>query len=143
MFALSREPLDLEALRARLMDPGRGAYVGFEGRVRNRNHGREVLRLEYEAYPALALKEGSLILAEAAERFGADAVHCAHRVGRLEIGEIAVWVGAASPHRDASFAACAYAIDEIKKRVPIWKREHYAHGDAEWVECSHLTPHGG
>ncbi len=138
---MTREKIEVNILRAGLADPSCGAYASFEGWVRNRNHGREVLRLEYEAYEALAVKEGNRILTETAEKFPAAAVACVHRVGLLEIGEMAVWVGAASPHRDEAFAACRYVIDEIKSRVPIWKREYYADGEAEWVECSRLTPH--
>ena len=143
MFALTHEPIDMEALRARLADPGCGASVCFEGWIRNRNQGREVLRLEYEAYEPLALKEGERILREARERFGVVAVHCVHRLGLLEIGEAAVWIGVAAPHRREAFAACGHVIDEIKRWVPIWKREHYADSVAQWIHGSAcLSGHG-
>jgi molybdopterin synthase catalytic subunit len=132
--------------RLALLGPGSGGYVCFEGWVRNRNDGRDVLRLEYQAYEALALKEGNRIVAAAAERFPIDAAACVHRVGKLEIGDLAVWVGVSAGHRDEAFRACRYIIDEIKHRVPIWKKEYYVDGDSGWVNCeacaSHSHEHG-
>lgn len=139
-FRLIREPLVVGEARDALLDPSAGACVSFEGWVRNHADGREVLRLEYEAYEALALKEGERILDEAVERFGVARALCVHRLGGLAIGEIAVWVGAASAHRDASFAACRYVIDEVKQRVPIWKKEFFADGDSGWVNCAIDAP---
>ena len=136
MFSLTHAKLDIEALRASVARPDCGACVSFEGWVRNHNEGRSVLRLEYEAYPALALKEGSRILSMAQELFRVEAVRCVHRLGALEIGEAAVWVGAASPHRREAFEACSYVIEEVKRTVPVWKREHYAEGEMEWVGCA-------
>jgi molybdopterin synthase catalytic subunit len=95
-----------------------------------------VLRLEYQAYETLARKEGERIVQAARKRFGVE-VACMHRLGLLEPGEAAGWVGAAAPHRRTAFAACAHAMDEIKRRLPVWKREHYADGEAEWVVCAH------
>ena len=118
-----------------LADPACGGYASFEGWVRNHNEGRRVLRLEYEAYEALALKEGERIVAEALERFGVRRIACVHRVGELAIGELAVWVGVSAAHRDEAFAACRYVIDEVKQRLPIWKKEHYPEGDSGWVNC--------
>lgn len=135
-FFLSSEPLDVVALRAALENPACGGVVVFEGLVRDHNDGRAVRRLEYEAYEALAVAEGAAILREARERFGVPGVVCAHRTGRLEIGDLAVWVGVASGHRGEAFAACRYVIDEVKRRVPVWKREHYADGSDEWVNCA-------
>jgi len=134
-FRITDQPLQPEAERNALASPDCGGFVAFEGWVRNRNEGQEVLALEYQAYEALALKEGERILAEAAERFPILAASCAHRVGRLEIGDIAVWVGVSSAHRDEAFKACRYIIDEVKHRVPIWKKEHYVGGDSGWVNC--------
>src|SRR5512146_548158 len=128
MFRISPAPLDPDALRRELSAPGAGGFVTFEGRVRPRNQDRAVQALEYEAYGGLAEKEGLRILAEARERFALGAALCVHRVGRLEIGEIAVWVGVAAPHRGNAFDACRFIIDELKRRVPIWKKEHYADG---------------
>jgi molybdopterin synthase catalytic subunit len=133
-FAITQDPIDTAALRSRLEHPGCGAMVCFEGRVRNHSEGRAVLRLEYEAYDTLALREGDRILAEARARFGVTEAVCVHRAGVLAIGDCAVWVGVSSAHRAASFEACRYIIDEVKVRVPIWKKELFADGDADWVD---------
>jgi molybdopterin synthase catalytic subunit len=101
--------------------------------VREQHAGRAVLRLDYQAYDALALKEGECILDEVRARFEIVDARCEHRVGTLELGDVAVWIGVSAAHRDAAFAACRYLIDEIKRRVPIWKREHYADGDSGWI----------
>ena len=135
MITITGEPIDPAALREQLFDPAAGAYCGFEGWIRNENEGQAVLRLEYEAYEPLALSEGETVLAEARERFGFSQAHCVHRTGLLEIGECAVWVGVSSPHRDESFQACRYIIDQLKSRLPIWKKEHYVDGHSGWVNC--------
>jgi len=135
MIEVTVDPIDPAALRERLFDPAAGAYCGFEGWIRNENEGHAVLRLEYEAYEPLALSEGETILAEAREKFGFSQAHCVHRTGLLEIGECAVWVGVAAPHRDEAFQACRYIIDQLKVRLPIWKKEHYADGHSGWVNC--------
>ena len=142
MFRLSPGPLDPDALRRELLDPQAGGYVSFEGRVRSRNEGREVRSLEYEAYGELAEKEGARVLAEARSRFAVLSVAAVHRVGHLRLGELAVWVGVTAEHRGAAFDACRYVIDELKKRVPIWKKEHYATGEAAWMGGEgHPPPH--
>jgi len=133
LFTLSPITIDTAVLAASLASASAGALVSFEGRVRNSNEGKEVLALEYEAYEALALSEGTRVLEEALERFPLLAARCVHRIGRLEVGEVAVWVGVIAAHRDAAFAACRYVIDEVKARVPIWKKEHYAAGEAGWI----------
>ena len=142
-FRLSETALRPEELRQALQDPACGGYVAFEGWVRNANEGRTVLRLEYEAFAPLALREGARILARARERFGVKHACCAHRVGSLALGELAVWVGVSAVHRGEAFDACRYIIDEIKHRVPIWKKEHYQDGDSGWVNCEHCAaaPH--
>ena len=124
-----------------LQNPAAGAYVSFEGWVRNHNEGKEVKSLEYEAYPALANKEGERILQEAKEKFDILESSCIHRIGHLEIGEVAVWVGVIAKHRDAAFLACRYIIDEVKIRVPIWQKENYTDGDSGWVRCEHCAGH--
>jgi len=134
-FTLHEAPLPIEPLRAALQQPGCGGYVAFEGWVRDHNEGRRVLRLEYEAFGALACREGERILAEARERFGVERAWCAHRTGALGIGDIAVWVGVSAAHRGECFDACRYIIDEVKHRVPIWKKEYYDGGDSGWVNC--------
>nr|WP_246149866.1 molybdenum cofactor biosynthesis protein MoaE [Arenimonas fontis] len=125
--------MDAIVLRQRLLDPAAGACASFEGWVRDHHQGRRVAGLRYEAYPELAEREGEAILAEAMTRFDLIAATCVHRLGDLAIGDLAVWVGASAAHRGPAFDACRWIIDEVKSRVPIWKREHYADGDAAWL----------
>ena len=132
-FQLADTPFDIATLRAQLLDDRVGGYASFEGWVRDHNDGRAVHGLRYEAYPALAASEGAKILEEARASFDIIDASCVHRVGDLAIGELAVWVGVSAAHRDAAFAACRFIIDEVKSRVPIWKRERYAEGDASWL----------
>ena len=126
-------PLDATALEELVAGPNCGAVVIFAGRVRGRNAGRTVLWLDYEAYAPLAVSTFECISREAAEKWPDAVLAIAHRVGRLEIGELAVVVAAAAPHRDAAFAACRYAIDVLKERAPIWKKEVATDGEY-WVE---------
>ena len=133
MFILSEKPLDPAALRERLHRPDAGALTVFEGWVRNNHQGRAVLSLEYEAAPELCQSEGDRLLADARARFDILDALVAHRTGHLRIGDIAVWIGVASGHRDAAFAACRFLIEEVKVRLPIWKKEHYAGGDTTWI----------
>lgn len=142
MIRLTDQPIDPAALRAELFDPAAGAYCAFEGWIRNHNEGQQVLCLEYEAYAPLALTEGEKVLAEAQQKFPHLHAHCVHRTGLLEIGECAVWVGVASPHRDEAFQACRYVIDQLKIRLPIWKKEHYADGNSGWVNCERCAAAG-
>ena len=133
MFQLSQAPIDVVALARAIEHAHAGACVAFEGRVRDHNAGRVVSRLDYQAYAPLAQSEGECILAEARKQFPIVDVRCVHRLGTLTIGDVAVWVGVTAVHRDAAFAACRYVIDEVKKRVPIWKNEHYADGESGWL----------
>ena len=135
MIRLTGEAINPDALRKTLFDPAAGAYCGFEGWIRNHNEGHDVVRLEYEAYEPLVLSEGQTVLDEARARFPHLHAHCVHRTGLLEIGECAVWVGVSSPHRDEAFQACRYIIDQLKIRLPIWKKEHYTDGNSGWVNC--------
>jgi len=134
-FRLLQSAIDTGASRLELLDGSAGGYVSFEGWVRDHNEGRAVRRLEYEAFADLAVKEGDLIVAEALQRFPIKHALCVHRTGELAIGELAVWVGVSSAHRGEAFDACRYIIDEVKHRVPIWKKEHYRNGDSGWVNC--------
>jgi molybdopterin synthase catalytic subunit len=138
-FSFSRSVLVPAELACSLADEACGALVTFEGRVRNHSEGRSVLRLEYEAYESLGVTEGTRIMEEAKARFGIVSVRCVHRLGRLELGELAVWVGVSAHHRGEAFAACRYVIDQVKDRVPIWKKEFYAGGDSGWVNCEKKT----
>ena len=135
MISITTAAIEPDALRERLFDPGAGAYCGFEGWIRNQNEGKAVLRLEYEAYEPLAVSEGENIIAEAKAKFPHLHAHCVHRMGMLEIGDCAVWVGVSAPHREEAFQACRYIIDQLKVRLPIWKKEHYADGHSGWVNC--------
>jgi molybdopterin/thiamine biosynthesis adenylyltransferase/molybdopterin synthase catalytic subunit/rhodanese-related sulfurtransferase len=134
-FSFTREKIDEGELRKQLFDPAAGGYTSFEGWVRNHNEGLAVRHLEYEAFEPLAIKEGERIVAEAVTRFGIEHAACVHRIGDLAIGEMAVWVGVSARHRAEAFSACRYIIDEVKHRVPIWKKEHYENGDSGWVNC--------
>jgi molybdopterin synthase catalytic subunit len=143
MFKVSNTAIEVAALQRALGDPRAGACVTFEGWVRNRNEGQPVLSLEYEAYALLAETEGGRILAEARDRFALILAMGVHRVGHLQLGELAVWVGVTAEHRGAAFEACRYIIDEAKARLPIWKKEHYASGATAWINCATRGEHGG
>ena len=133
-FSITSEPIVSAELIIRLQDPDCGAVATFLGIVRQHNKDREVIQLHYQSYKTLAVKEGNKILGEAKEQFNIVNALCVHRVGDLNIGETAVWVGVNASHRDAAFNACRYVIDEIKTRVPIWKKEIYVDGDSGWLE---------
>ncbi|MSQ12158.1 MAG: molybdenum cofactor biosynthesis protein MoaE [Dehalococcoidia bacterium] len=128
---LTRAPLEPEQLAALVQKPSNGATVTFLGVTRDHNEGRRVLYLEYEAYEEMALQEIQRVLDEIKARWPVDIV-VAHRLGRLEIGEVSLVVSVASPHREAAFAACQHAVDRIKQTVPIWKREVFE-GGYVWV----------
>jgi molybdopterin synthase catalytic subunit len=140
-FLFSDGAIDPNDLRRQLADPSCGGYCTFEGWVRNNNEGHDVTQLEYEAFVDLAIKEGARIVEEAIKRFGVARAACVHRVGSLAIGDVAVWVGVSAGHRDEAFKACRYIIDEVKHRVPIWKKEHYVNGDSGWVNCERCAEH--
>lgn len=141
MFKLSEQAIDVAELSHKMNSKEAGAFVCFEGRVRNHNEGKPVLRLEYEAYAELADKEAACIMDEAMRKFPIIAAQCVHRTGLLEIGDVAVWVGVLSRHRGEGFEACRFIIDEIKARVPIWKKEYYVDETAEWVNCAECASH--
>jgi sulfur-carrier protein adenylyltransferase/sulfurtransferase len=141
-FSFSSVPIDTASGRKALADPACGGYATFEGWVRDHNEGRAVRRLEYEAYAALAEREGERIVAEAIAKYDVQHAACVHRIGDLGLGEMAVWVGVSSRHRAEAFAACRYIIDEVKHRVPIWKKEHYVDGDSGWVNCERCAQPG-
>ena len=141
MFAINDTPIDPSELRRHMAEPAAGGFCVFEGWVRNENDDRPVERLEYEAYAPLCVVEGEAVLEEARQRFGILDARCQHRTGLLEIGDCAVWIGVAAAHRDEAFKACRYIIDEIKVRLPIWKKEHYVDGPSEWVNCERCGKH--
>jgi molybdopterin synthase catalytic subunit len=132
MFKLVSTPLESLNLKEGLISPKAGAFCAFEGWVRNHNEGKQVEFLEYEAQEVLCQKEADKILGEVQKRFDVIALKCYHRVGKVAIGEMAVWVGVVAAHRDEAFQACRYIIDELKKRLPIWKKEFYVDGHSDW-----------
>ncbi|MGH7507901.1 MAG: molybdenum cofactor biosynthesis protein MoaE [Gemmatimonadales bacterium] len=132
MGYLTREPLDLSELLGTVQSPGRGGLACFLGTVRDQHQGCRVVRLDYHAYEPMVEAECARIVAEAESRWDV-AVALRHRLGRLEIGDAAVAVVAASPHREEAFVACRHVIEELKRRVPIWKRETFTDGTVEWV----------
>jgi len=129
---LTSEPIGLGPLLDSVQSPSRGGTACFLGTVRNHHGGREVLRLDYSAYVPMAEAELARIVAEAESRWDV-AVAVRHRIGSLEIGDAAVAVAVASGHRDDAFVACRYVIEEVKRRVPIWKKQYFADGTVEWV----------
>jgi molybdopterin synthase catalytic subunit len=132
-YEITREPLDPQNLVDAVRSDECGAIVTFLGVVRVMGGGdRPVDGLAYEAYPAMALPEMRAIGAEASTRFGEARVAIAHRVGDLGLGEVSVAIAVASKHRAVAFDACEYVIDELKQRVPIWKKENYRDGEARW-----------
>lgn len=132
-FSLTDVPIDIAALSQLLHDPAAGAQVTFDGRVRNHNEGHRVSRLEYQAYPALALAHGKRILEEELVRHGLLRAAAVHRTGPMDIGESAVWVGVASAHRGAAFAGAQAIMERLKYELPVWKKETYQDGTCEWV----------
>lgn len=141
MFQLSSSPISRDDLIGKLQDDKAGALVVFEGWVRDHNEGKKVSSLEYQVYEELAWKEGEKILHEARHKFNLHKIVTYHRYGHLKIGETAVWVGAIASHRDDAFKASRYVIDEIKLRLPIWKKEHYLNEEPKWVFCKDHHTH--
>ena len=131
---LTREPIDPAEVLARVGDDGDGAVLLFLGTVRDHNEGETVEGLTYEAYESMAARELERIATEAAARAGTDRVAVVHRVGALAIGDISVAIAVSSPHRAEAFEGSRYVIEEIKKRLPVWKREHYVGRSSAWVE---------
>ena len=126
------DPLDLKLCYANVADPGVGGIVQFVGTVRNQTKGRKVLRLDFEAYEPMAIKEMTKIAERIIEQWSATHVSIHHRVGTLQIEDIAVIISVATPHRKAAFEACQFAIDTLKETVPIWKKEIFEDGEV-WV----------
>jgi molybdopterin synthase catalytic subunit len=142
MSFLTATPLEISSLLARVQSPERGAVASFLGTVRNHHQGRQVLRLEYSAYAPMVEAECARIVTEAEAQWDIS-VALQHRIGKLEIGDTAVAIAAASAHRDEAFIACRYVIEEVKRRVPIWKREVYADGSIEWVDPTRVGGYAG
>lgn len=133
IFEITTEPIDIAGLRARLLEGDSGAVVIFDGVARNNTKGRRTLYLEYEGYLPMALKTMEQIGREVHQRWPINRVGIIHRLGRIEIKESSVVIVITSAHRKVAFEACQYAIDTLKKIVPIWKKEYFEDG-AVWVE---------
>jgi molybdopterin converting factor subunit 1 len=131
-FRLAEGPIDLGAVIAEVADERAGAVATFQGTVRSRSRGREVIALEYEAYEGMAENVIAEIVEEAKARYDLCAVAVTHRLGRVEIGETSVAIAVSAPHRQDALAACRDIIDELKERVPLWKKELYEGGE-EWI----------
>jgi molybdopterin synthase catalytic subunit len=132
MFHATNQPIDLNELVLFVTDPEAGAIATFIGTTRNNNEGRKVIGLDYEAYPQMAEKELARIGEDAKKQWPICRMAIVHRLGPVKIGEASVIIAVSSAHRDAAFAACRYAIEEIKKTVPIWKREVFEGGEV-WI----------
>jgi len=126
-------PIDPASMLGGALSPDDGAALLFWGVVRNENDGRAVSSLEYSAYAEMAEREMMRIADEARARFGTGAIHVVHRIGLLQVGEASVAISVASPHRGEAYEASRYVIEELKRRVPVWKREGYVDGETEWV----------
>ena len=140
-FELSPTPLDSFKLSQDFTAPGAGAFNCFEGRVRDNNEEKSVIALDYEAYEPLCRAEIKKIFKEAQNSFAVLDIKAAHRTGKLKVGDPAVWVGVLAAHRDEAFIACRYVIDELKKRLPIWKKEYYADSTSQWSYCAGESAH--
>jgi len=132
--ALVRHPIDASALIERVSRPANGAVLLFVGVVRDVNDGRTVSGMEYSAYESMAARELAEIASEAAQRFGVPDIAIEHRLGELALEEASVGIAVAHPHRGPAYEASRWVIEELKHRVPIWKREHYADGTRVWVD---------
>lgn len=139
MFRVVSDPINDYLEEVSLRDESLGAVITFEGRVRNENKGKTVTRLDYEAYEELAENETKSIFDEASDEFEIGEVAAFHRVGKLMPGDLAFWVGVSAGHRDSAFSGCRYVVDEIKRRVPIWKKEHYADGSSKRINQADPT----
>ena len=135
-FQLTDQSIDPTALRKQLLSLSAGAYCSYEGWVRDHNEGKAVTELHYSGYAQLAPGIAEQILAEAKEKFEVEAA-IVHRIGELAVGDIAVWVGVTAHHRGDTFLACRYIIDNVKHRLPIWKKEVYDDGSEAWIESNH------
>lgn len=132
-YELTTEPLNIGEISRRVVPANCGAIVTLDGFVRQWTKGKETLYLEYEAYEPMALKEFEKLIAQSHEQFEIENVGIVHRLGRMEIGETSVVISVAAPHRRAAFEACEWLIKELKRTVPIWKKEYYVGGEV-WIQ---------
>lgn len=132
-FSLLDVAIDEPRLKNALINDHCGALVSFDGRVRNHNNNSDVQRLTYYGYEDLAINQGRLIIETAKVKFDIEAAVAIHRIGALEIGDVAVWIGVSAAHRDAAFEACRWILDTIKADIPIWKQEYYSDEPSKWL----------
>lgn len=140
---ITTDPIDPSIVVERVGAPEDGAVALFLGTVRNCNEGRPVGGMEYEGYAEMAREQLAAIVAEAGARAGTDRIAAVHRLGELAVGEVSVAIAVSTPHRAEAFDAARYVIEEIKKRLPVWKRERYLDGEAEWLEGQVPVEAGG
>jgi molybdopterin synthase catalytic subunit len=139
MVELTTEPIDYAVLTEKVRRNDCGAVVTFLGTVRDLTNDRETVALDYEAYPGMAEKSMTQIEQESRERWPVGEMAMVHRLGHLDVGEVSVAVAVSCPHRAQAFEACRFAIDRLKELVPIWKKENWADGTAEWVHPAKQT----
>ena len=142
LASLVRAPIDPIAMVRAVSNPGNGAVLLFLGAVRQVNEGRDVTGIDYEAYEAMAQRELEAIVTEAAMKFDSADIAVQHRLGELAVEDVSVAIAVGHAHRDAAYAASRFVIEELKRRVPIWKREHYTDGTREWVDPTGHTSAG-
>jgi molybdopterin synthase catalytic subunit len=142
---LQRDPINIAALVSYVRAPEDGAIVTFDGFVRNQSHDRATIYLDYEAYESMALAKMREIIVQLHEKYRIHRAAIVHRLGRLEVGETSVFIAVSAPHRAAAFDACRFAIDTLKRTVPIWKKEYFVDGavwaDGELPPAPVATPH--
>lgn len=135
-FIITDAPIVVADLIEALRNPAAGAFVAFEGWVRDHHDGREVQRLEYETFAEMAQREGQRLLDDARQRFAIIGAKAVHRTGALVLGDCAIWVGVTAAHRQEAFLACRWIMDTLKERLPIWKKEFFAQGEPVWVHAA-------
>jgi molybdopterin synthase catalytic subunit len=140
--AIVRRAIDVDALLAEVQDTANGATLVFLGQVREVNDGRAVTGIEYSAYGEMAERELAAIASECASAFGISQLVVEHRLGALELGETSIAIVVAHPHRAAAYEASRFVIEEVKRRLPIWKREGYVDGSSEWVNAGGAAQQG-
>jgi molybdopterin synthase catalytic subunit len=139
MISLTHSIVDYQALTEQVRRPDCGAVVTFLGTVRDLTDGKVTVALDYEAYPGMAEKKMAEIERDTRERWPVGEIAMVHRLGHLDVGDVSVAVAVSCPHRAEAFEACRYAIDRLKELVPIWKKENWADGTAEWVHPTEQT----
>jgi molybdopterin synthase catalytic subunit len=140
--AIVRRAIDVAALLAEVQSTANGATILFLGQVREVNDGRAVTGIEYSAYTEMAERELASIAAECAREFGISHLVVEHRLGALELGDASIAIVVAHPHRGAAYEASRFVIEQVKRQLPIWKREGYVDGTSEWVNASGVAQHG-